>query len=277
MGTAEMAELESNCPKWKFLSATTIKLIAVIFMFMDHIHQMFVTVGAPAWLTMIGRLVFPMFLFTAAESFHYTRNKRKYLQRLLFASWGMTVFTFSLGQLIPNENVVLMNNAFRTFFIAGLYMMFWDWFLEGIKTRKATQIIKSILCCFIPILCAFPLLLVGVLSSNENIPAFVIWLLAAISLLVPNILAVEGGFALVLLGVLFYIFRKNRIMQILVLLILSVLVYIAGNKIQCIMGLAAIPILLYNGKRGYGMKNFFYIFYPAHIGILYIISALIIP
>ena len=61
------------------------------------------------------------------------------------------------------------------------------------------------------------------------------------------------------------------------LLILSVLVYIAGNKIQCIMGLAAIPILLYNGKRGHGMKNFFYIFYPAHIGILYIISALIIP
>lgn len=121
------------------------------------------------------------------------------------------------------------------------------------------------------------MLLVGVLSSDENIPVFVIRLLASVSLLVPDILAVEGGFALVLLGVLFYIFRKNRIMQILVLLILSVLVYIAGNKIQCIMGLAAIPILLYNGKRGHGMKNFFYIFYPAHIGILYIISALIIP
>lgn len=261
MGTAEIAELKSNCPKWKLLSATAIKLIAVVFMFMDHIHQMFVTIGAPIWLTMVGRLVFPMFLFTAAESFYYTHNKRKYLQRLLFASWGMTAFTFSLGQIIPNENVVLMNNAFSTFFVAGLYMLFWDWLLEGIKTRKATQIMKSILCCFIPIVCAFPLLLVGMLSANENIPVFVIRLLAAVSLLVPNILTVEGGFALVLLGVLFYIFRKNRIMQILVLLILSVLVYITGNKIQCIMGLAAIPIFLYNGKRGYGMKNFFSIYF----------------
>lgn len=135
---------------------------------------------------------------------------------------------------------------------------------------------KSILCCFIPILCALPMLLVGMLSSNENIPAFVIRILATVSLLVPNILTVEGGFALVLLGVLFYIFRNNRIMQILVLLILSVLVYITGDKIQCIMGLAAIPIVMYNGKRRYGMKKFFYIFYPAHIGILYIISALII-
>lgn len=276
MGRKGMNELALNCPKWKLLNATTIKLIAVVFMFMDHIHQMFVTAGAPIWLTMVGRLVFPLFLFTAAESFYYTHNKRKYLQRFLFASWGMTVFTFSLGQIIPNENVVLMNNAFSTFFVAGLYMMFWDWFLTGIKEKKATQIMKSILCCFIPILCALPMLLVGMLSANENIPAFVIRILATVSLLVPNILTVEGGFALVLLGVLFYIFRNNRIMQILVLLILSVLVYITGDKIQCIMGLAAIPIVMYNGKRGYGMKNFFYIFYPAHIGILYIISALII-
>lgn len=277
MGTAELTELESKskCPKWELLSATAIKLIAVVFMFMDHIHQMFVTAGAPIWLTMVGRLVFPMFLFTASESFYYTHNKRKYLQRLLFASWGMTIFTFSLGQIIPNENVVLMNNAFSTFFVTGLYMMFWDWFLEGIRLKKAKQIVKSILCCFIPILCAFPLLLVAMLSANENIPTFVIRILATIALLVPNILTVEGGFVLVLLGVLFYIFRQNRIIQILVLLIMSVLIYIIGNKIQCIMGLAAIPIFLYNGKRGYGMKKFFYIFYPAHIGILYIISAMI--
>lgn len=72
--------------KWELFSATAIKLIAVVFMFMDHIHQMFVTIGAPIWLTMVGRLIFPMFLFTAAESFYYTHNKRKYLQRLLFAS-----------------------------------------------------------------------------------------------------------------------------------------------------------------------------------------------
>lgn len=274
MEAMKTAKPESNCLKCKFLSATAIKLIAVVFMFMDHIHQMFVTAGAPIWLTMVGRLAFPMFLFTAAESFYYTHNKTKYLQRLLFASWGMTVFTLLLGQIIPNEHVVLMNNAFSTFFVAGLYMMFWDWFVEGIKARKVTQIIRSVLCCFIPILCAFPMLLVGMLSANENVPTFVIRALAAVLLLIPNILTVEGGFSLVLLGVLFYIFRKNRIMQIAVLLILSALVYITGDKIQCIMGLAAIPIFMYNGSRGYGMKNFFYIFYPAHIGILYIISAL---
>lgn len=35
-----------NTCKWKLLNATTLKLLAVVLMFLDHIHQMFVSVGA---------------------------------------------------------------------------------------------------------------------------------------------------------------------------------------------------------------------------------------
>lgn len=263
-----------NTCKWKLLNATTLKLLAVVLMFLDHIHQMFVSVGAPIWLTMAGRLVFPIFLFAASESFHYTHNKKKYLQRLLFASWGMTVFTFMLQKVLPNDNVVLMNNAFSTFFVVGLYMLFWDKLVEGIRDRKPMQAVKAILLCFIPVLCALPLLFAAALSSNENIPFTVIRMLVTLSLLIPNILAVEGGAALVVLGLAFYIFRKHRVIQILVLLIFSAAVYVVDRDFQWMMCFAAIPIALYNGERGRGMKNFFYIFYPLHIGVLYIISTL---
>lgn len=244
-------------------------------MFMDHIHQMFAAFGAPIWLTMAGRPVFPMFLFTAAESFHYTHSKKKYLQRLLFASLGMTLFTVLLQRAIPNENIVLMNNAFSTFFMAGLYMLFWDWLTEGIRQKKVKLIIKSVICCFIPILCALPAVLVAILSATGNVPVSTIRYLTIAAMFIPNILLVEGGYAYVLLGVLFYIFRKKRYLQIIFLIILSALTYLAGGGFQCLMCLAVIPMELYNGEKGPGMKKFFYAFYPAHIGILYVISSLL--
>lgn len=260
--------------KWQFLNATTLKFLAVFLMFLDHIHQMFVHVGAPEWLTMAGRLVFPIFLFAASESFHYTHDKKRYLQRLLFASWGMTALTLALQNLLPNPNVVLMNNAFSTFFVAALYMLFWDWLVDGVKAKNPRKVIKAILCCFIPVLCAFPLLFISSLVATGNVPFSVIKVLMTVSLFIPNLMVVEGGSAMVALGVGFYIFRKHRFMQIAVLLLLSAIVYMVGNNIQSLMCLAAIPIALYNGERGKGMKNFFYIFYPAHIGLLYMISTI---
>lgn len=58
----------------KICNATNLKYLAVALMFLDQIYQMFGSMGAPIWLTMLGRLVFPIFLFLAADSFHYTHD-----------------------------------------------------------------------------------------------------------------------------------------------------------------------------------------------------------
>ena len=263
-------------PAWKVLDATSIKFIAVLLMLLDHIHQMYAGNGAPLWLTMLGRPVFPLFLFLAAESFHYTRDRKKYLRRLLFASWGMTVMTTALSLLVPNPDVVLMNNAFSTFFVTGLYLQFWDWFVAGVKEKQPALAVKGIACCLIPVLCAAPLLLVGTLSANEDVPFWAIRALAMLAMLVPNVLTVEGGVLLVVLGVLLYIFREKRALQVLVLLALSGAVYVLDHGgIQWLMCGAAVPMLLYNGKRGRGMKSFFYMFYPAHLAVLYLAATLL--
>jgi hypothetical protein len=258
------------------LNATTLKILAIILMVFDHVHQMWAPVGAPLWLTMLGRPVFPIFLFAMSESFHYTRNRKSFLKRLLFASWIMTVCSMIFQYILPNNDVVLMNSAFSTFFIAGLYMLFWDMLVDGIKTKKAGKIIGALLLCLVPILTSLPAVWVGTISNNEAVSLQTLRLLATACLLLPNILLVEGGFAMVVLGVLFYVLRKWRWAQIAVLTVLSAVLLIksGGTDIQWLMIFAAIPMLLYNGEKGRGMKHFFYIFYPAHIYLLYLIATL---
>lgn len=51
-------------------------------------------------------------------------------------------------------------------------------------------------------------------------------IVASILSLVPSIIMVEGGFVMVILGLLFYIFRTNRMAQIIVLAIISVIAYL---------------------------------------------------
>jgi len=79
------------------------------------LDQMYAWNGAPRWLTMLGRSVFPIFLFAAAESFHYTRDRKAYLRRLLFACWGMTLFTAALSVLglVPERHQAVETAADR--------------------------------------------------------------------------------------------------------------------------------------------------------------------
>ena len=251
------------------LTAFTLKIMAFVLMVLDHIYQMWAHFDAPLWLTMLGRPVFPIFLFLIAESFHYTRNRKKLLLRLLIASQLMTIVNLLLNSyILPNHDIILINNAFSTFFISVLYMLFYEIFKDGIKQKSAKKIIGSLVLASLPILVVIP---IGYIAFYENSP---LWLIRALSL-IPNAVIVEGGTVMVFLGFMFYALRPWRWAQALVLLALSVLQFIVDpTSIQWMMVFAIVPIFLYNGEKGRSMKNFFYIGYPLHIYLLYILATL---
>lgn len=261
-------------PNNRICNATNIKLLAVVLMFIDHIHQMFWNMGVPAWVDLFGRPVFPLFLFLAADSFHYTHDRKKYMRRLLIASWCMVLLTNLTEHIVPNADVVLMNNAFGTFFVTTVYMLAWDTFCEGRRTKDKKQIRKAILLAIVPVLLSLPIFLVAVASVYLHLPTAAIQVGALISLLLPGLFIVEGGPLYVLLGLLLYIFREKRLAQIGIVLIYAVVYYLIDGGVQWAIALAAIPMLFYNGEKGRGMKKFFYIFYPAHIIGLYLLATL---
>jgi hypothetical protein len=252
--------------KFGIFDGTMLKGIMLIFMVCDHIHQMFYNQGAPIWLSMVGRLVLPTFLFLVTEAWSHTRSQRRYMLRLLYGSLAMGILSGIVSSIWQNPDVVLMNNIFSSFLVTCWYL----WCIDRIRQRK---IVSGLLLMLVPVVTSIPMLVVGVLSGSDTANLGLLRILASIAIAIPNLLTVEGGSLVVLLGVLMYLLRSWRIAQAAVVLLFGLWNYLAApGEFQWMMGLAAIPILLYNGKRGKGMKTFFYVFYPAHIYFLYILA-----
>lgn len=254
------------------LDATQIKLIAIVLMTVDHIHQMFASHGAPIWLTWIGRPVFPLFLFCCAESFHYTRSKGKYLLRLFVASCLMAGMSICIQRyILTGLDIGLMNNAFQTFFVVGVFCLAYDFIKRGVTEHKTIDIVKGIALFVAPFITSF--LYLWLLSQEFT---FTLPFMSIVLVMIPSLMA-EGGPALIALGLFLYIFRKDRILQAAIVVLFSIVYFVAGRNVtnQWLMVVSIVPILLYNTFKGKGMKYFFYAYYPAHIYFLFLIAWLI--
>jgi hypothetical protein len=256
---------------WQLLNGNQLKMLAVILMVFDHLHQMFIAQGAPTWFTALGRLVAPIFLFTLAEGFHYTRNRKRYMLLMLIGSTFMITASAILQSIFPHDDIALINNIFSTFLVATIYMTAIEMLKSGVIEKNKPKIAKSILIMLAPI--ATAALFYLAMANIQVLLSIPVPLQVSLSILsiIPNLLSIEGGFLFVVLAVLFYLFRSNRILQVLSLLLVSIPSIVSG-ELQALMILAAIPILMYNGQRGKGSKYFFYIFYPAHIYLFYMIA-----
>ncbi|MFZ1247703.1 MAG: TraX family protein, partial [Leptotrichiaceae bacterium] len=112
----------------------TLKIIAIITMFLDHYYRI---IGGPEWLSVLGRLAFPIFAFSISEGYSHTKNVNKYLMRLLnfaiiiqlpnflgFQEYPLNIFfTLALGlfclEILDNNKI---NIVVR--YIVVLYLCF---------------------------------------------------------------------------------------------------------------------------------------------------------
>ncbi len=219
--------------KFKIFNNTTIKLIAITLMLLNHIERVFFPDST--LFVKIGEIGFPLFAFCIAEGFYYTRNRKKYLRNLfLFAVISEIFFDFALYHKI---NWIHQNVLF-TFVISVLFLMLYEY----INTLKKSQTVKSLLI----VLSFIVFLFISTLSFTDH-----------------------NTYGLILIFI-FYVFRDKPIIKYPLSAIILLISYKYGYA------LLSIPILMmYNGKKGYNLKYFFYAFYPVHLFILYVIWKLI--
>lgn len=254
------------------LNGTQIKLIAAFLMVLDHIHQCFISTQfeAPLWFTYLGRIVAPLFVYLAAQGMFYTKDKKKHLIRLYIVSNLMTLGNFYLQKLFPSDRLMLTNNIFFTIFVGCWLIYFINASIKYFKSKEIIKLIISIIAIIIPFIST-----IIVFNLLPILGPLVLTLL-------PNAILCEGGIAFVLLLLAFYYGRNSKLLCIIALSVLAVTSFVYRgttltltnllNNYQWMMVFASIFIILYNGKKGRGFKYFFYIFYPAHLYILYIIG-----
>ncbi|CAK7047437.1 TraX family protein [Tissierella sp.] len=256
----------------KGLTGFQIKLIALFLMIFDHVHYFFAfTNQVPLWFTWIGRVVAPIFIFMVVEGFIHTRNRSKYMGRLYMGSLIM----FFSNQWITKwfqrgDNVALMANIFATLFLITVYLTIIDYLGKGIKERRIMPIVLGILGLVLPVGLGIFMMM------NLHIPGMIYAMF-----LLPTPMIVEGGPVFVGLGILFYLSRDKKALQLTLYALVSIALIPWQNlslqglfydNFQWLM-IGALPFLaLYNGQRGKGMKYLFYVFYPLHIYGLYILS-----
>ncbi|WP_101773389.1 TraX family protein [Peptostreptococcus faecalis] len=251
--------------KFAGINAFQLKILGLILMVFDHIHQMFYMFGVPQWFNMLGRPVAPIFLFLSAEGFYHTRNKFKYMLRLWVASIIMGLLSIVIQDTFKSE-IVLLNNIFSTIFLSIFFMWVIDNIISGVKNKKISQLLMGIGLFVLQISISFITLMI--LPTNPDVGRILF-------IIFPNILSTEGGYMFILLALSFYFLRKyGKFIRIVIpMAIVSILSFMSGQLIQPLMILAIIPLLMYNGQPGRkGFKYLFYVFYPAHIYAFYIIS-----
>lgn len=253
------------------MSTFVLKIIAVATMLIDHIAAVFFTYGSPIWIICrsIGRLSFPIFAFLIAEGFHHTSNIKKYLTRL-----GI----FALISEIPFD-MAFYHDHYGSDFIKDFKLA-----LSGSDIAQSDAFIKNLLShqniFFTLFLGLLAMYLMGMVEKKYSKQALAMNVLNALITLgfcvFAVILRADYDMIGILIIVAFYLFRGNKLLITISLLIACGPLFANGNiTIQIFAALAMIPIAFYNGEKGKSFKYFFYAFYPVHLVLLFLIYTLI--
>ena len=245
------------------ITGSTLKLIAIITMLIDHAGAVLVErwmqqsadgTGIdeiyPLYIGMrsVGRIAFPILIILLVEGMEHTRNRWKYLIRLwIFAIVSEIPFDMAFNleksQIFSGQLLEFgYQNVFFTLFL-GLLV------ITGLQLTEqhfaGTEIPGKIL----------------------RLGLYAVIILAGCALAI--LLKTDYNFKGVLAITVLYLFRSRRKAQIWA----GVIVFLLMDGLEMIAALSFIPIWFYDGTRGKQNKYFFYFFYP----IFFYLFSMIFP
>ena len=229
----------------KFLPQEALKIIACLTMLIDHIAAVFLPwEQALPWRT-VGRLAFPIFCFLLAEGAYYTRNPLKYASRLAV---GMVLTEIPFDLLFYDKLTMEHSSVMVTLLLSLIAIL---------AVQKLPYVYLQL-----------PVMAVCVIAAEQLGADYGgLGVLLALGMYLARGTKHAGMLRVMLMTAVFWAFNSYKIS-----------VFDAVKiPIQMFAVLSFILMELYSTKKLTGKKAAqwgFYMFYPAHITILLLITKL---
>ena len=297
------------------MSAFVLKLIAVVSMLIDHAAYSLFLAGVftgkgYVYLRAVGRIAFPIFAYMIVNGFEKTHDVRRYFSRLaLFAVISQPVYRLAFtaanygAQALTGGGITLSLTAANitapclAALIAAAYLIF------ACRGRVDLSLLWVCAALVLPYVrlevfgvtllggklnvfytLAIGLALIAALDAlrrargdrRELLCALMLLLAALSAALLLQKSADYGWMGLALIAAL-YLARSRRVYQAGVIVLWCVFEYAVMQSswfFALYAMLAAVPVLLYSGRLGARMRGF-YLVYPVHLGIFYVLSFLV--
>lgn len=297
------------------MSAFVLKLIAVVSMLIDHAAYSLFLAGVftgkgYVYMRAVGRIAFPIFAYMIVNGFEKTHDVRRYFSRLaLFAVISQPVYRLAFtaanygAQALTGGGITLSLTAANitapclAVLIAAAYLIF------ACRGRVDLSLLWVCAALVLPYVrlevfgvtllggklnvfytLAIGLALIAALDAlrrargdrRELFRALMLLLAALSAALLLQKSADYGWMGLALIAAL-YLARSRRVYQAGVIVLWCACEYAVMQSswfFALYAMLAAVPVLLYSGRLGARMRGF-YLVYPVHLGIFYVLSFLV--
>lgn len=252
-------------------------------MVIDHTGEFFPQ--TPVWFRWIGRISAPLFFYCSAWGFYYTHSQKQYLIRLYLLGLLMSVGNIIIF-LSSGKKMFISNNIFPTLFLGCMLVFLFERqkaVAGNVKPRLkylalfiTQQIVAFLLCAAFAELLQIP----------DSVDIYMLYY--AYGALFGSTVFTEGSIWFVLFFVGVYFFKKQKTCLSIFTLFFSAFLeflirrtsYMRGlvsylvpfNNFQWLMVFVIPCFWIYNGRKGNGSKVFYYLAYPLHIWMLYVLS-----